>query len=181
MSNTIIGGNLTAAITGGVYYLTALARTTEGSEQLLTSPATILRAYIVNILATMNLPSTKRVWPLYVSHLPDGNNVRTDAGVVYDTSGLNDPRQMNGFVPQHFGVQFRIRAKDYDAGWTKIEDIATDLDAVNNVSIIVDSVEYELHNISRTSPILALGIEPGTKRRYGFTVNFIMTISNLTS
>ena len=181
MSNVIRGNNLIAAITGGTFYLTSLARVVEGSSQLLTTPSIILRAYITEVLETMSLPTDKTTWPLYVSHLPDGNNVRTDAGCVYDTSGINDLRQMNGFVPQHFGVQLRIRSRDYEDGWNKIEDVAIDLDQVNNVSIIVDTEEYEMQNISRIGTIAILGTEPGTKRRFGFTANFIMTIRNLTS
>ncbi len=181
MSNVIASGNYIANISGGVYFLTPLARTVEGSEQLLASPATILRQYIVDTLATMSLPTDKLVWPLYVSHLPDGNNIKTDAGAVYDTSGINDLRQMNGFTPQHFGIQLRIRSRSYDDGWDKIEDVATDLDSVNNVSITYDSIEYELRNISRSTPVIALGVEPGTKRRYAFTINYTMTIRNLTS
>jgi len=181
MSNVIVGNNLIAAITGGVYYLTSLARTVEGSEQLLTSPAVILRAYITETLATMTLPTAKTTWPLYVGHFPDGGNVKTNAGCVYDTSGVNDLRQMNGFVPQHFGIQLRIRSRDYEDGWAKIEDVAEELDTANNESITINSIEYEIQNLSRSTPILALGVEPGTKRRYVFTVNYVMSVSNITS
>ena len=182
MSNTIIGGNLIAAITGGVFILTPLARAVSGTLKLQASPASIMAAYIIEKLdVSMTDPSDKDSWPLYISHLPDGTNVKTDAGAIYDTTGVNDMRSMDGGVPQHPGIQIRIRSRSYETGYTKIEDIGSTLDEVVNASIEIGSLEYEIQNVSRTSPIVSLGVETGTRRRFSFTINFLLTIRELTS
>ena len=175
-----MGDNLIAAITGGVFYTTPLARTMAGSDKLEVSPASVLVAYIIEELDKMTYPSEKSDWPLYTSHLPDGDNVETDCGVVYDTTGLMDGRLMTGLVPQHPGIQLRIRSRVYETGFNKIEDIAASLDEVSNSSFVIAAGEFEIQNASRTSPVIPLGLEVGsTKRRFLFTVNFILTVKKL--
>lgn len=178
MSNTIVGGNLIAAITGGAFLTIPLSRTVVGSSLLETSPSSILAAYIINTLDKMTWPIEKDNWPLFVSHMPDGDNVETDCGAVYDTQGVLAGRRMDGEVNPRQGIQIRIRSRLYEIGYAKIEDIALSLDGVANVSVVIDAGEYELQNVSRTSPIASLGLD-GTKRRFLFTVNFLLTVRKL--
>jgi len=147
-----------------------------GTQKLQTSPASIIAYYIISEMEKMTDPSDKDDWPLYISHLPDGTAIKTDAGAIYDTTGIQDIRSMNGKVPEHPGIQIRIRSSNYETGYAKIEDIARDLDDVFNASIEIDSAEYEIQNISRTSPIVSMGVESGTKRRFHFSVNYILTL-----
>ena len=181
MSNVIVGGNVIANMTGGVFFTTPLARTVSGTQKLQASPASIIAYYIIEELSKMTDPSDKDDWPLYISHLPDGSNVKTDAGAIYDTTGINDMRSMDGGVPQHPGIQIRIRSRSYETGYAKIEDIANALDEVVNASIEIGVLEYEIQNVSRTSPIVSLGVEPGTRRRFSFTINFLLTVRELTN
>ena len=180
MSNVIIGGNIIAAMTGGVFHTKPLARTVSGTSKLQASPASILAYYIINTLEEMTDESDGEDWPLYKASLPDGSNVKTNAGAVFDTVGMNDQRSMDGGVPQHPGIQLKIRSRDYETGYAKIEDIAHALDEVANAEIEIDALEYELQNVSRTSPIVCLGNEYSTKRRFEFTINFLLTIRELT-
>jgi len=107
--------------------------------------------------------------------MPDGNDVPDNCGAIYDTTGLKDGRQMNGPVIRHYGIQLRIRSVDYQTGWIKIEDISSDLDTLSS-EYTVNSIVYTIRNVSRTSPIVALGMEPGTARRFHFTMNYLVTI-----
>ena len=144
------------------------------------APATVLAAFIINSLGKMTTPTNGEGWPLYSPHMPDGDNVETNCGVVYDTFGVNDPRSISsGVVSEHPGVQIRIRTNDYNVGFAKIEDIALALDAVANETITVGGESYKIHNVSRASPIVCLGVEPGTKRRMFFTVNYLLTLKKL--
>jgi len=140
------------------------------------SPAYIMAVYIINYLEKMSWPSSSLDWPLFVSHLPES---RDDCGAVYDTAGKMDLRSMNGTTYIHPGIQLRIQSKDYETAYEKIEDIAGALDQVNNVVVQVGDLQYEIQNVSRTSPIVALGVEPGTMRRFSFTVNFLLSIREL--
>lgn len=144
------------------------------------TPAVVLTYFIINSLGKMTTPTDGEDWPLYSPHMPDGDNVETNCGVVHDTLGVKDPRSISsGVVSEHPGVQIRVRTNDYNVGFAKIEDIALALDAVANETITIGSESYKIHNVSRASPIACLGVEPGTKRRTFFTVNYLLTLKKL--
>lgn len=180
MSNVIVGDNLIAAITGGAFLTVPLARTVTGTQKLQLSPAVIMVAYVIERLAKMTDPSDRDDWPLYATRLPDGRNVKTNCGAIFDSSGVQDQRSMTGEWPEHPGIQLRIRAENNEIGYAKIENVASALDEVYNGSITIGALEFEIQNVSRTSPVVSLGIEP-EKRRVNFTVNFLLTIRELTS
>ena len=165
-----------AMINAGGFYFTPLSRVTEGTPKLAVSPASILAYYIINTLAKMTDPSDGSTWPLWISHMQDKPS---NAGAIYDTSGIIEQRQMSGLVPTHQGIQIRIRAISYETGYAKIEDIASALDEVFDISVEIDPEEYVIQNIGRSSPIVSLGIEEGTKRRFLFTVNFLLTLRKI--
>jgi len=145
-------------------------------QTLLLSPAAIMAAYVIDVLGKMTRPSDRDDWPLYTSHLPDGEDVETDCGAIYGTSGTNDQRSMNGIVNEHPGIQLRIRSRSSETAYAKIEDVAVALDAVVNDEIAIDGTAYTIQNVSRSSPIVPLGVESGTKRRFSFTVNYMLTV-----
>ncbi len=176
MSNAVAAGNLMAMINAGGFYFTPLSRVTEGTPKLAVSPASIIAYYIINTLAKMTDPSDGSTWPLWISHMQDKPS---NAGTIYDTSGVLEQRQMSGLVPTHQGIQIRIRATSYEIGYAKIEDIASALDEVFDVSVEIDPEEYVIQNISKSSPIVSLGIEEGTKRRFLFTINYLLTIRKI--
>jgi hypothetical protein len=132
---------------------------------------------IDNEIGSMTSPDEGDSWPLFLNYLPDGDDVETNCGAIYDTAGLNELRSMNGDIPEHPGVQIRIRSNDCDIAYAKIEDITRDLDKIVNASVSLGDNQYQIQNASRTSPIIPLGIEIGTtKRRFSFTVNYLLTI-----
>lgn len=178
MTVAIRGGNKIAVATCGVFY-TVTTSVGTGSNQLEASPASILAEYIREILATMTDPSDKDTWPLYIGHMPDGRDVQADCGAVYDTTGIKDGRLMSGVVPMHFGIQLRIRALDYEIGYAKIEDVAADLDTVVNAELTFNGNDYLIQNVSRTSLVIPLGIDGGTKRRFLYTINFMLTMKKV--
>ena len=132
--------------------------------------------YIINELSEMTDPSDGDAWPLYDSGMPDGPQVETNCGAIYDLSGALDGRCMNGTVVSHPGVQIHIRSRDKNTGYAKIESIALALDGITSDTFSIGALDYELQNASRSSPIESLGIEPGTKRRFNFFVNYQLTI-----
>jgi len=174
MTISIIGStNMVSAATGGVLISKMIGT---GSNQLLASPAYILSQYIIEELATMTTPSDGSDWPLYVNHMPDGKDAIDNCGTLYDTTGTKDGRLMSGVVPQHFGIQLRIRSLGNQAGYVKIEDLAAAMDGVRSVEFTLDGEDYIIQNVSRTSSVIPLGIEGGTKRRYLFTINFLVSM-----
>jgi len=174
MSNIITAGNKIAAMTGGTFYTAALPRSASGS--VAPTPATILASYVIHSLSEMTVPTENDTWPLYSPTLPDGNGVKTNCGVMFDTTGIGDARSLRtGKINEHPGIQLIIRTNDYQTGWNKIQDIALLLDAITNSTVTLGTVTYQLTNCSRTSPVVYLGLEPGTKRRMKFSVNYLLS------
>ena len=142
--------------------------------RLLKSPAYILAEYIIEVLGDMaDPPST--TWPLYRNSLPDGNGVPDNAGAVFDTSPLVDGRYMSGgVVVEHPGVQLRVRSKDQQTGYAKIEDLVRTLETVTNVTVSTATETFVLQNVSRSSGVVSMGIDE--QRRWHHTANFLLTV-----
>ena len=147
---------------------------------LLTSPAFTLASYIIeNAIGVMTDPADEDDWPLYVSSMPDEPDIETNLGVLYNTTGIKDGRLMSGVVIKHYGIQLRIRSNIYTIGFAKAETIMVALDSVFPDTIVIDAVTYRIYNVKRMSSVIALGIEKGTKGRFLFTVNFLVTLKRI--
>jgi len=166
------------AVTGGLFDferdLTAAEDTALGRSVI-----SILAAYIIETLSLMTDPSDGDDWPLYISSMPDGDNVKTDCGAIYDTAGVLDGKLSSGEVVQHPGIQLCIRSDDYETGYAKIEAIALALDDICWNTITISGDTYLLQNISRVSAVVPLGSERGYKRRFLFTVNFLCSLRKI--
>ena len=144
------------------------------------SPSSIIASVIVQILEEMSHPLDGDVWPLYISSMPDGDDVENDCGSIYDSPGVIDARLMReGEIVEHFGIQIKIRSKDYEIGYRKIRGLVLDLDALKNEIITLDDNTYTVENLARIGTIGYLGIEKESKRRYLFSANFIACIDGL--
>jgi hypothetical protein len=141
------------------------------------SPASVLATYLTG-QALMIVPGAVGDWPLYISSLPDGDNVDDNAGAIYDTAPIKDGRYMgDGEVVNHYGIQLKIRSRTFEEGWDKMNTIAVNLDQVDRQEVTKNSVDYLIQNISRASGVTSLGIETvGTKRRNLFVLNLLMTM-----
>ena len=117
--------------------------------------------------------------PLYISSMPDGNDIKTNLGVLYDTAPIKDGRLMTGPVIAHYGIQLRIRSQKHIAGYTKAEEVAAAMDAIQNGTITIDANDFIIQNITRSGPPISLGAEKGTTNRRLFSVNLILTLKRV--
>jgi len=140
------------------------------------TPAQIL-AYYLTIEGIFTSPTnTAGEWPLFVTSLPGGKSVQ-QAAALRDTEGVADGRLMVGETIDHPGIQLRIRVRDYLTGWRKIWAAANDFSAINQLSVVMtDGTVYIVHNVSRISSVLPMGVEPETGLPV-FSVNFLVTIT----
>lgn len=143
------------------------------------TPAKILRDYLTKQLTTFTSPGDVDDWPLYVSFMPDHDALPDNLGVVYDTVGVKDGRHMDGTLVEHQGVQVSIRAANYPLGWAKANECAKALEAVTaSVTVPIEGKTYTLHNVSQQSPIFSAGQDANdTRRRWLFTINYLLTVS----
>lgn len=144
------------------------------------TPATVV-AELLQANGHGAAPAIGAVWPIYVSHLPDGPDVPYDAICVYDTEGLKDGRNMEGGeVIIHEGIQIRVRSCRYPDGMTKAKQIAAYVDALFREALTVDATDYRVQSITRTTPVLALGTDPqDSKRRHHTSINATTTIEEI--
>jgi len=173
---TIAGGDILAMVTGGVLEEHDLISALEVSEVISVSPASILKEFVSDELDEL-LDSGETAWSIYIGAQPP---TPSNCITIYDTQGILDGRLIDdGEVITHFGIQIRVRSKEYEDGWEKITDICSILNAGKNETITKDSVDYLLNGANQTTPVTPLGVEIESKRRFLFTVNYILTLKNL--
>lgn len=140
------------------------------------SPADVLAKLLVDLGHAIDSQSAGD-WPAFVNQEP---NAPDKCVTTFDTTGRVGKRvHSNGYRPEFRGVQVRIRAHTQDAGWTRANRIAAALDEeVDWRTVALSGVNYLVCAVTRTSGVLPLGDEPGTKRKL-FTVNGVMSIKQL--
>lgn len=139
------------------------------------SPAEIIAACLIS-KGVFNTPSKTSTFPLFVSHLPSAKDVM-QAAAISDIEGLTEMRFMSGVLVVHPGLQIRVRSSDYNTAFKKMELISSSLSSVIKEEVAIgDTAIYIIHNVSQTSSIISMGIEPDT-RLYLFSINFITTIT----
>jgi len=173
---SIKSGKLLPMVTDGLFYT---IKTAVSGDTLDASPAVILRQYIKDVITLLQLPSGDAIWPAYIGSMPDGGSSPDNCICLYDVPGVKDGRLMDGPSIDHFGVQLKVRALDYQTGWTHIIDICSGLDAIVNYEQEYDSAYYCIANVSKVGSVMALGNEEETKRRFLFTANFLITLKQV--
>ncbi len=140
------------------------------------TPAQIIRKVLIG--ASLAVDSTTAAWSIFTSNLPESPDT---AVAVYDTVGTPDGRLMTGERIEHPGIQIRLRTASYPDGWNRAKDIAAVLDAIHNFEVTISVTEkWKLQNVSRTAPIIPLGIETeGDRKRHNFSINAIITMSRM--
>lgn len=114
-------------------------------------------------------------WPVYYGNLPDAPD---QAILVSDTEMIKDARMMySGEVAQHDGFQVLVRGKSVDDGYTKAKQILIAFDQdVYQTDVEIGGSTYSIQSINRTSDVMHLGVEQGTRRRL-YSVNAAMAVT----
>jgi hypothetical protein len=140
------------------------------------STALLLRTHLIDN-AFVQSPSGATDWPCYLQSLPDSDAIKDNAVMIRDSIGDKDGRLMEGETIIHMGGTVVVRGKEYEDGWNKINDIAVEFDNIHDEDVTYSSgVIYTLHAISR-HPVMPLGVEPGTKRRWLFEMRINVSMS----
>ena len=142
------------------------------------SLAMILRQLIIDVgEGSHPVDNAGDEWPVYVGSLPEDYD---EAICVYDTSGTLSARMFvggNWVRAEHPGFQIRVRAREYDDGYEKLAEICEILDSIQAYSVTVNSTDYVVYALTRTGTIMVMGLEPGNRRRFAFTVNGVGSIT----
>lgn len=144
------------------------------------SASAIICALLVSLSVFGNASSS--TWPVFDSRLPDDTTVPDESGAVFDTSGVKQPREQRGSNLFYFGFQVRVRGKGTITGkndaWAQAKKVCDALEAlVAWTNVTVGSHVYRIEGVQQVGSPLFLGIEPGTKRRVGYSCNFTVTLT----
>ncbi len=117
-------------------------------------------------------------WPIYVGAFIDKPD---RAMTVYDAIGRMDGRRSNGFMREHPGIQVRTRSLEQTESYQKAARVSDMLDEIKREIVeVIDEITkasfmYVIHSVTRTTGIIPMGEEPGS-RRNNFTVNAVVSI-----
>lgn len=154
----------------------------------MSTPAKILRAFLVRRgvvcvpfvrgkIVPQEQHSGDQVVPCYVSASPnDPDNVVT----VFDAQGLwFGRRQADGKNLIHNGLFLIVRHRDYGKGYNLAVNLAIEVEKLNSSEspIVVDDKEYWVDNVYRTSTVVPLGEDVGTKL-LNFSFNARMSLQD---
>ena len=141
------------------------------------SPAKIMAEYLILISLGSRVPTAPdplSAWPVYSCTFPETPNELIS---VYDTVGTIDGRIRGGETIEHPGIQIRVRSETEAAARAKMKAIAAALDDLYRLSVTLEGTNYRIQSATRTS-ILPLG-QDATKRRFGFTINALLTVKEI--
>lgn len=145
------------------------------------SASLIIRQLLLNEEGIVSKPSDNQAWPVTMGFMPDDDGVDNRVS-IYDTTGLLDQRLLMGPQMERMAAQIKVRAVNYAVGWERIRLITDALDAVITGDVTVTDPElvgpendtWMVYGVQRTAPPIAMGIEPGTKRRHFFSLNILV-------
>lgn len=144
------------------------------------SPAEIVQQLLIDLGYgdDVDFTGTGTSYPVYHGLMPD---VTEDCLCVTDTEGMLHGRDMvAGGRQEHVGVQIRARSESVTGGAQKMRDIAQGLDSVvYQNTVTIGGYSYHVQAITRTSPVIYIGPEIGTSRRYLFSVNAVISVREL--
>ena len=132
------------------------------SGLLLHSPAAIVADLLVQLGLGIDFDSSGD-WKVFISgEPPDPDRIIT----VFDDPGRDSGRtHPQGVRLEHHGIRIQIRADTHAVGYPKARAIAVALDTtVYQETVTIDGTVYQVHSISRTSDVLALGKDAGSRR-----------------
>ena len=142
-------------------------------------PSAIISQYVIATLGLFTAVSANDDWPLYRSSLPDGVSIEDNAAAIFDASAYLQGKHMDGELDQRYGIQFLIRALNYDTGYTKAKVLLSTLQSKHQIDVVIGGTIFRIDNISSVSGVVAMGTEPSSKQRFLFSVNFLVTIKEL--
>jgi hypothetical protein len=175
----IIGFLITATDAVPLHLIIDLLEPYTATDYPTDSPASILATYMTGV-SLMTPPSAGENWPLYISSLPDGDNIEDEIGAIFNTTPIKDGRDMKtGEVIEHYGIQIIIRANTEEEGWSKCNEIVSKLDSIFNIRISKGDNIYLLQSASRVGGVGCLGYEDGTKRRRLSQMEYKVSISKI--
>lgn len=140
-------------------------------------PCDIVGQVLLDLGAVSEAAGTAN-WPLGISEDLSGPDNMVS---IFDTQGaLQGFTQPTGEMQEQEGILIRVRAREYKTGFTKAKALATLLDqTITYDTVTIDSTNYMIHSINRTSGVLHVGKETGASKRHLFTINATVALTQL--
>jgi len=139
-------------------------------------PSIILRDYLIDQGVGVDPTTSSFDYPIYVSLLPDGDNVKDKSIAIIDTTPIHVQEWIrNGQTYVSYGIQILIRDSDYPTGFSKMQVTLDALDSIKYTLLTHDSVEYKMRFFRRSSEI-PLGQEDDNRRRQLFSINGLFSV-----
>lgn len=139
------------------------------------SPADILRYALASLGLGSLAPASP--WPVYAGQEPSSPD---DCITVYDVAGTDSGYVQQGERQEQHGWQVRIRGQDHATGYTKARAVAVALDEdLYHLTVTIGAASYLIWSATRTSDVLALGLESPASQRHLFTVNGTICVRQL--
>jgi hypothetical protein len=146
-----------------------------------------LRQLLLNaggLIGNPDVTGSTTPWPCFLSAMPDGTGIPTEAVCIYDTIGQKDGRiQSSGEVIVHYGCQIRVRAITFLNAWAEMDKLRSFIDGVGvggPVTATYNGHTATFYNITRPHAPFDMGLEPNQpKLRRNIVLNVLMSATEV--
>jgi len=149
------------------------------SSSTIVVPSAVISQYLISTLGLFTAISEASTWPLYQAFLPDSGAIEDDAAAIFDIAPYIQGKDMGGSLNQRYGIQFLIRSRSYNDGFTKASILLSSLQNKSQVYEIVGGTTFIIENISSASGVVSVGTERSSKQRFIFSLDLLVTIKEL--
>lgn len=139
-------------------------------------PARVVAQLLVDLGVASAVGGDSR-WAAYVNSEPASPD---EVLTVYDSDGPTfGVLQTSGEVTGYAGVQVRVRAGDYAAGYARAAGLADALGRVAGAAVAVDDARYRVGGVGGLDNVNRLGTDKPSSARHLFTVNGTVDLTEL--
>lgn len=147
------------------------------------SPSDVVRQLLVNLGQCVD-PTfdgagkyTGGAWPAFSGTEPPQPD---DCVTIYRGTDVVDARTMRGNLMLHYAAQFRVRCDVSDDGKAKAQELQRAVaEDVLGALVTVGANNYKVLNFAKIGPVLELGYNVPTDKRFLYTVNMLAVIRPL--
>ena len=97
---------------------------------------------------------------------------------VFNTSGMDNGRVMQGERVELEGIQVSVRAQKEEDAWTIGQNVCNSFDSTSMRRVTVNGHQYVIWMIKRTSRVIPIG-KDSNSNRMGATVNALVSMRQI--
>lgn len=147
---------------------------------MISDPALVIQRLLISGSgAFVTAPEDGEDWPCYIDHEPDAPDSPSNCVTVFNTVGSLAARAHDGALDEAYGIQVRVRAVAQSDGYRMIQQLRDQLVNVVRRTMDLGDEEILVQTAQPVGGVIHLGMDNSKRRRWLFTANFLVWLSDI--